>query len=41
MGIPQDLLVTVPCGGVPYETNPRDKENSYKNRRVRINVVKK
>ena len=41
MGIPEDLLVIVSCGGVPYETNPRDKENSYKNRRVRINVVKK
>lgn len=41
MGIPKGLLVTVPCGGVPYETNPKDKEISYKNRRVRFNVVKK
>ncbi len=41
LGLPADLLVTVPCGGIDYEYNPKDRENKYKNRRVRINVVTK
>lgn len=41
MGIPDELMKTVACGGIPYEANPIDKENNYKNRRVRINVVRK
>lgn len=40
MGLPEDLFVIIPCGGKVYEFNPNDKEVSYKNRRVRINVVR-
>ena len=41
MGIPDDLMKTVPCGGKNYEYNPSDKKANYQNRRVRINLVLK
>lgn len=38
-GIPSDLIRATGCGGIPWESDPTDKSENWRNRRVRFSII--